>query len=70
MAIIKEAHAFNLALCAALGLDPTKVRAITIHSRAQKMVVVEVEQLLPLDDGDALLAQVKRYTLTAIEQEP
>lgn len=69
MANMMPARSFNLALCAALGLNPTKVRAITIRSKADEAVVVEVDQLMPVGEADAVLAVLRRYTLTPIDKE-
>lgn len=62
-------NVLNIALCAALKLDPTRVRSFTITAKAHEVVTVEVEQLMPVEDSDALLAVLKRYTLTPIDKE-
>ena len=63
------ARPFNLQLCAALGLDPLKVRSITLRCRAHDMPVVEVEQLVPIGDAGAVIAELQRYTLTPMDEE-
>lgn len=62
-------NALNLALCAALRIDPTRVRKVTIKLVAHEPVVVEVEQLMETEEADAMLAVLKRYTLTPIDKE-
>lgn len=60
---------FNLKLCAILGLDPTKVRSITLQARHDAPVIIEAEMLVPLDEAGELLATLRRYKLALIETE-
>lgn len=51
----------------ALGLDPSKVGAITIRIRPGDIVTVHVKHLLVQEEGQAFTEKWRRYALTPLE---
>lgn len=64
-----DAIAVNLAVCEALGLDPSHVKAVTIRLAAGAAPVVEVVELPTRNDAGALVSTLRSFTLVKNEDE-
>lgn len=54
----------NMAICQALGIDPTNVMSVTIKLSADDAPRIEVVRLASPNDSAMLGKTLKRYTLT------
>ena len=54
----------NMAICQALGIDPSNVESVTIKLAAQEAPRIEVVRFASPNDSAMLGKTLKRYTLT------
>lgn len=60
---------FGVPLCAALGLEPTRVRRIDLHVAVDDIVTAEVELYPTEQEAETAVALVKRYQLVEIAED-
>ena len=65
MTLIKD---FNVAIAQALGFDPDRTGRITIVLEPEHFPIVTVEQFIPEENGKAMTAELKKYTLVLREE--
>jgi hypothetical protein len=64
---IARPEPFAVAICQALGIDPSKTRTLTLTITAQEAPRVEIVQLVYVEETDKLVEALKFYTLHEVD---